>query len=161
MPLGDGSRSDEGQGNLEVAFMAKFARRVLDAGGFFSFEQPKMSYMLSHPDIKQLIDDFQHIYECVYVDQCAYGLGSPAGASPKEYWKKPTNFHCFRMPLAASLHRECRGKHIHTHVQDRICVYGRAVARSKLAAAYPKALCEAYVGAVGASWTRAHGAQSA
>lgn len=152
-PQGDGSRDDEGLANGELLFASRLINAAVRAGTFVSLENPKSSLMWYHPFLQKLITRYAGNSVPLYtfdVDQCMFGLGSPAGAPFPEIWRKPTRF-LTNIPHLDSIVRRCSHQHVHTPVFGSIKIKGKSRLRSKLAGCYPARLCLALARAAGAA----------
>ena len=140
-PRGAGLSEKEAIGNVELDFLLEMSQRILDSGGWITIENPLASYLKFDPTIQRwLADGTLHFYS---MDQCAFGLRSPAAAAHREVWKKATFFLCSSVAFAY-LCRRCDGRHLHTPLKGQIRVGGRSHCRTKLAARYPTPLCQCY-----------------
>jgi len=141
-PLGDGSRDDERSANLSVAWMCRMIKLMRPNGIEVTIENPARSLIYFHPDFLEVIN--LHELHFHYVDQCQYGLCSPAGSAQREIWKKPT-YIVTSFKECPNLERRCTGQHTHVCIKGCIRVLGRSVARSLLAGRYPARLCTSIV----------------
>lgn len=161
LPLGDGSRPEERQGNREVSFAVKLILTLIQAKCFFTLENPATSLMWRHPRLARLIRDFskngkqvtQFPAFTVDFDQCMYGLGCKHG-HVQEHWQKRTRIFT-NIPTLAKLEHNCDRSHEHTVVLGSLKVSGKSVNRSKLAGAYPPLLCKRWA-ALATDWLNAY-----
>ena len=136
--LGDGSMPKGVSANHSVSWTCDMLVALHAAGRTFTIKNPARSILCYHPRVAQLVRTLDLVY--VYFDQCEYGLRSPKGSDPIEIWKKPT-YILTNSDLFNVLERKCKHGHEHTWIKGQIKVEGKYFTRSKLAGAYPSALC--------------------
>lgn len=144
-PWGSHSLESELVDNLLLRRTLHLLHIIEQAGSFWTFENPKNSYLWKIPEVVALLNrDSTHV---AYLDQCAYGLKVPNTEGKSGFCKKQTVF-AGNFPMIASLGRECPGNHNHVHAVGGVRTKTGWRQRSELAGHYPAQLCDAYAVAV-------------
>jgi hypothetical protein len=132
-PQGDGSRPDEVLGNLLLKHSLQIIAACDRSGTCWTIENPKSSLLFAMPAMQTVMRTCHR----VNFDQCMFGLCDPVSGM---YRKPTTVLSNFLMPFTIL----CDKQHIHQEVTGSVSVEGRTMHRSKLAGAYPPALCDSW-----------------
>ena len=121
------------QGTTFMELSVHIARLVVEAGGFFTIENPHSSRIWLTPELQEL-----HAWSGaveVVMDMCCYGSDH----------LKPTRFLCSH-PCFEALGKRCQGGHEHIPLQGMVWDVEKEdwVYVTKAAQVYPPPLCEAY-----------------
>lgn len=140
---GDGTLERELLGNRQADIVAYLCTLLVEAGGYFSIENPHNSYVFKYAKIAALAD-ITSTYTMLF-DYCQYGL-RPPGASGIEFTRKRTLLWTNLIDLL-SLHKMCPGpspSHVHVNAWGCAWVNGRSVHRATAAGRYPLPSAQAW-----------------
>jgi hypothetical protein len=144
VPQGDGKIPKELLGNKLAFLVAEAVVLLTRLGKYWSIEQPSGSLMFKLPAFVGL--RCLPCFLSVVFDQCMYGLEelvddgvASTGCRHRKRTEVWTN-----VPALGELWLHCDGGHVHVPLQGSVIRAGRRVARTKLAASYPSALCRAW-----------------
>jgi hypothetical protein len=146
LPEGSGDRISELEGNLLARRTVALCNAVREAGGFYSIENPKSSYVWHYPPVAELAArDFE-----VSFDQCEYGLGPPGGkdtAGQAGFRIKKATSIVTNLEVLKGLERCCSHEHQHFRCRGKVKLSTGWTDVAKMAGIYPDNLCKIW-----ASW---------
>ena len=150
-PWGTRVLARELEANSQVFFMLSIIWACVASHTGFSIENPKCSVLWKVPQVAALLSlDF---VSDLSLDMCAFGLRSPKGVEPIQFYKKPTRI-VGTFLMGHHLCRHCPKTHAHGSLGRQEAFHlpcGTRVLKSQAAGVYPPAFCRAFVRALGSN----------
>ena len=132
----------ERKGNTQAMHMCSLITALVEAGGYFTVENPAGSYLWQTRWVQKVCKLTETYF--VTFDQCQYGLKPPA-ASANEFTRKRTTIWT-NMESVQNMCKLCPGcgkSHVHVHAWGVRRVNGKWMRLATAAGSYPRPLCEA------------------
>ena len=136
-PAGDGTVEKEIDANRQARITGSLCKLLSQSGGSWSVENPRGSFCFNYMPLRVLLS-LPGVCD-VHFDQCMFGLTFPH-VSENTFVKTATTIRT-NIPGFACLARTCDRTHVHSWACGSIPSAGGRVSLSKLAGAYPQALC--------------------
>lgn len=144
-PQGSGDVPRKVLGNLQADATAELINLLIGVGGWFSLENPQVSYLWQYEPIKAIASK-PGVFSTTF-DQCSYGLTPPVQLVPGELVRKSTTV-LSNLESLTCLSKRCTRDHPHAVVRGSVKVGTKWVSRAAAAGRYPADLCAAWARAI-------------